>query len=261
MDIVPLLSTIILIATAVTLIVAVVSYLIFRIKERRREARAAAALRRKQVEVAGAGESSTDTASIANRRQEDRRQPVNVLIDNNPVIVPDRRSTDRRQNTNDDHLMAKEEFNRRSEDRREPAQVDSRGIPQPEFNRRQTRRREDGSPEIPRRKTDFATGTSQPMLEAFGNHRAFPPASPQTPGFRTANPSLSGAQSAFIESLNLSDNDRQNLNNRLKSLEDSDLTDDRIQSEAMKFRRFSIGSNSKPKKGLSSFHEDKLEWK
>ncbi len=44
MDIVPILSTIILIATVITLIVAIVSYMVFRIKERRREARAQAAI-------------------------------------------------------------------------------------------------------------------------------------------------------------------------------------------------------------------------
>jgi len=49
MDIIPILSTVILIATIITLIVAIASYAVFRIKEKRREARASSAFARKRA--------------------------------------------------------------------------------------------------------------------------------------------------------------------------------------------------------------------
>lgn len=251
MDVVPILSTIILIATAVTLIVAISSYFIFRIKEKRREARAAAALRRRQKEdrektrPSGANpivEEEVET-NEDERLRTDRRSTIAVVKDDGPAVIHNRRSEDRRRSQpGHSHPRHDPDLNRRVADRRNPPQVDSSGFPISEFSRRKGGRRE----EVERETSPYQpVAYQQPAPQAHQRQEAQPaPARSQN---------LTNAQAAFMESLKVPEPNAAAPN--------APVQPDDPQNEEIRLRKFSIG---KPDQGTSKFpglKDDGNEWK
>ncbi len=255
MEIVPILSTVILIATVITLVVAIASYMTFRIKEKRREARAVAALKQKKMEGGEASppevrmqgdddhEQHPHTRREGDRRQDDRRTmetaPPEPL---DPQLIPrqdDRRIDLRRDNQlygapaaqpapSDVHFEDKLQYS----DTRQDARMEVN----PQYEA-----------ETPREELPEIAEDGVEEEARLGTVERKP---------------LSSAQAAFADSLDLPDEELELPGAKPKTSKQkpSPGTPD-SDEDRMKLRRFTIPGADASKSGSKRTGNDKSDWK
>ncbi|MBD3166581.1 hypothetical protein GF324_08280 [bacterium] len=241
MDIVPILSTIILIATIITLIVAVASYLVFRIKERAREARAAAARRQKAAE----GEPEPETEEYEDIEDDEDEEPAQQ-----PEARPSRQAP-RERPTAQPASDAPLSINTQAPPRPQPSG--------PSFSSGMDRPSAQTPPAQPsqRRRLPNVTTNSRDLLHERQDipepeQQASPPPPPKQ--------NLSGAQAAFVASMNLDDTDWSGVRG---DAGDSGIivTGQQTGGSGLQLRKFEVPRNSFKVNNSDSSDAERVEWK
>ena len=256
MDIVPILSTIILIATVITLIVAISSYMVFRIKEKRREARVLASMgNRPNVEDKNPIEDThSDESMIGEPLHDDREYGERRQIQNaeeKPGGVERRRD-----NRHDDQVVGSFEADARVADRRMQEQPEM--IPLPGDNRRMMERRAE---QIAYDRYMESRNMISP--EHFTESQA------RTPALQDAEypesedeVELSEAQAVFMDALNLSKEDVELPGKRKKNGGKHSFEANNFSTNGTgKLRRFTVPGGDTNKKRVPELSYEKVEWK
>jgi len=277
MDIVPILSTIILVATVITLIVAISSYMVFRIKEKRREMRAQAGFSNKPKveETKSTEDTRSEESTTSEPLHDDRESRDNRQLQNTEEIPS---GVERRQdNRQDDRVSGSSKADAREADRRIREQPEL--IPLPGDNRRMLERRAEQiaydryMESLDRSRVMSPQPVSPPLSareqrdmissERFTESQVQPPALQDAEEPESEDEvELSGAQAAFMSSLNLSKKDMQLPDSGRRAGGKHTSGADKLGSNGtVKLRRFTVPGGGAGKKGPSEFNDEKVEWK